>query len=85
MCNIKAIPFFIKSGVFSPHVNVEMIQTKKDIYVRGKKFRIAKDHLMYPDEYLIRDATVTWYCCAECGHISKEYEKEIIQNEKQDY
>lgn len=77
ICNIKAIPFFLKSGVFAPHINVEMFQSKKDIYVRGhNRFRIAKDHLMYPDEYLIRNALVTWSCCAECGYISKEYEIE---------
>lgn len=75
MCNLKAIPFFLKSGVFAPHINVEMFQSKKDIYVRGNKFRIAKEpYYMEPDEYLIKNVTVTWSCCSACGYITKEYE-----------
>lgn len=75
ICNIKAIPFFIKSGVFAPHINIEMFQSRKDIYVRGNKFRIAKEpYCMESDEYLLKNVTVTWSCCAECGCITKEYE-----------
>ena len=73
ICLIKAIPFWMYFGVYSPHTYSDIIEHRKDIYVNEEgKVRLA-DNFMRGDETLVCNATIKTSICVHCGHIKREW------------
>ena len=57
-CNVKAIPYWMKTGCYEPHVFVELPIGRRDIYVSTNgKFRIARGS-MNSNEHLVKNALI---------------------------
>lgn len=73
ICLIKAIPFWMYFGVYSPHTWSDIIEHRKNIYVNEKgKVRLA-DNFMNGDETLICNAIIKTSICVHCGKVKREW------------
>lgn len=73
LCDIKAIPFFMRTGVWVPHEYVEVKQYKTNIAATEDGFR-ETDSLQHADyERLYVNATVTVLKCEHCGYEEKSW------------
>lgn len=71
LCNLKAIPFWIYTGVFAPHTYSDIIEHKKDVYVNEKgKIRLA-DGFQKDDEIYVKNATIKTSICVYCGKVNR--------------
>ena len=66
ICWIKAIPFFIKSGVWCPHLYEES-KEKAIIISTENSYRVSKDYIHRPNETVHPNATLIRYRCKRCG------------------
>lgn len=71
ICNLKAIPLWIKYGVWVPHLYEEVEETRGIVISTKDSFRISDNYVHDPDETVHMDATITKLRCCDCG-------KEII-------
>ena len=73
-CNLKAIPYWIKTGCYEPHVFVELPIGRRDIYISTNgKFRIARGS-MNPNEHLVKNVLILKRICKDCGKIEYAFE-----------
>lgn len=76
ICLIKAIPFWMYFGVYSPHTYSDIIEHKKNIYMNENgKIRLA-DGFMKDNEIFIFNATIKTSVCVHCGKIKRELVRE---------
>ena len=75
ICQIKAIPFFIKTGLWVPHEYEDTAVQISDIVVTEDGFRIARDYTHLPGEQIVKDATVTVSQCKCCGKIEMSWQR----------
>lgn len=68
ICYIKAIPFFIKSGVWCPHVYNEVSRDQKIVISTEHGFRISDNLSHNKDEKVHPKAIVIKNKCKYCGH-----------------
>ena len=69
LCKIMAIPFFLKTGEFVPHIYREVETKKCNIWLSGNSFRIATGTLDHqPNEMLVKNVNVHKLVCIRCGH-----------------
>ena len=67
ICYIKAIPFFIKSGVWCPHMYIEVSKEKAIIISTDNNFRISKNLIHRENEKVHPNATLITCKCKYCG------------------
>lgn len=72
-CNIKAIPFFIRSGLFIPHVYEEIMEYRTNVFATESSFRESGDYLHTENEKAHINAIVTVNRCVYCGKELKEW------------
>ena len=72
-CYIKAVPFYLKSGLFIPHVYKDIEIKRTDIFCTNKGFRVANTLEHSLDEKLIKDVLVTKSKCIYCGNIEMSW------------
>ena len=74
ICQIKAIPFFIKTGLWIPHEYEDFAVQISDIVVSENGFKIARDYSHLPGERIVKDASVTVSQCKCCGKIEMSWQ-----------
>ena len=67
VCWIKAIPFFIKTGVWCPHIYIEEVYSEEIIISTDNSFRVSDNYLHTSDETVHPKATLITSKCACCG------------------
>lgn len=67
LCWIKAIPFFVNSGIWIPHVYVADYE-KAIIIASRHGFRVSDNYQHSPEETVHKDACLIRYKCLHCGH-----------------
>ena len=67
ICWAKAIPFWIRSGVWCPHIYVEESREPAIIIANDKGFRVAQNYMHYHDETVYPKATLIRSRCECCG------------------
>lgn len=79
-CNIKAIPFYMRTGVWIPHL-YEEIETHKGIIIADEtSFRESESLQHTENEKVYTDATITTMRCVYCGKELKDwYNREPIR------
>ena len=75
ICNLKAIPFYIKTGLWVPHEYVDESVNVSDIFVTEKGFRIADSLTHAPNETYVKNAKVMISRCSCCGHIETSWQR----------
>lgn len=83
LCYLKAIPFYMRTGIWCPHIYEETNRYKAIVIADNKSFRVSDNLLHRDDETVHPNAMVIQCKCTCCG--SKEvswYEREpeIIRN-----
>lgn len=68
VCYLKAIPFFIKSGIWCPHVYKEVGMDKGIVIARQNNFRISNNLIHNNGETVYPHATIIRNKCIYCGH-----------------
>lgn len=68
ICYLKAIPFFIRSGVWCPHVYGENVYEPTIIIATQNHFRVSKDYIHNEHEKVYPNATLIKNKCIYCGH-----------------
>ena len=66
ICWAKAIPFWIRSGVWCPHIYVEESREPAIIIANDKGFRVAQNYMHYHDETVYPKATFIRSRCDLC-------------------
>lgn len=74
-CIIKAIPLFIKSGEFVPHLYEEKERYTANIFYTDHGFRIAGSLNHAPDEHFVRNAILIGCECKRCGRKMMEWQR----------
>lgn len=67
VCWIKAIPFWIKSGVWCPHIYVEESREPAIIIANNEGFRVAQNYFHCHNETVYPKATLIRSKCKCCG------------------
>lgn len=67
ICYIKAIPFYLRTGEFIPHIFKDSKTYTSDIFVTENDFRLAETYTHLPQEKLIKNATIYESECKYCG------------------
>lgn len=66
-CYLKAIPFFIKSGVWCPHIYHEESKENAIIISTDNGFRVSNNWLHDDNEMVHKNATLIRSKCIHCG------------------
>ena len=72
-CNMKAIPFLIKTGVWIPHVYEEIETHKGIIIATDDSFRESTSLCHAENEKVYDDATISTMRCIYCGKEMKDW------------
>lgn len=67
LCFIKAVPFYIKTGVWCPHTYKDISQEDAIIISSNNSFRVAKDFNHEIDEIVHPKAKLIRSKCIYCG------------------
>lgn len=67
-CYLKAIPFYIKSGVWCPHIYEEVGKNKGIVIASKNKFRVSNDLLHEQNETVHPHAIIIKNRCVCCGY-----------------
>lgn len=67
VCWIKAIPFFIRSGIWCPHIYMEVKREKAIIIATSDSFRVSNNLLHNANEKVYPKATLITDRCVCCG------------------
>ena len=66
-CWLQAIPFFLKSGEWTPHIYT--CDYEKAIIIADKNsFRVSEGFDHEPGETVYNNACLITYTCKDCGH-----------------
>lgn len=68
LCYLKAMPFFIKSGIWCPHEYEEGIRETGIVITTQNGFRISDNLLHNANETVHPKATILRGKCIYCGH-----------------
>lgn len=84
MCYLRAVPLYLRTGVWSPHTYKKISQEEGIVISTDNGFRISNNMLHKENETVHPKATIIKSKCIYCNH--KEiswYDKEpyIIKNE----
>lgn len=66
ICWFKAIPNFIKTGIWNPHVYKHVETVTGNLIISKDGMRLVNNYLHDTDESLIQNITVISYRC-KCG------------------
>ncbi len=66
-CYLKAIPFFLKSGVWCPHVYHDESKETAIIISNDNGFRVSNNWLHGENERVHKNATLIRSKCIHCG------------------
>lgn len=66
-CWIKAIPFFVKSGFWCPHIYGETTEEPAIIISTENSFRISNSYEHQPNETVHKNAILMKSKCIYCG------------------
>jgi len=69
-CYLKAIPFWFVSGIFCPHVFVNIDNFVRNVIATENSFRISDSFEHSEDERVYKSAIVSVAKCKHCGEIS---------------
>lgn len=67
LCYIKAIPLYIKCGVWSPHIYKEETREQAIIISTENSFRVSKSFIHNDEEIVHPNATLIKNKCIYCG------------------
>ena len=67
ICYIKAIPFFLKTGIWCPHTYIEANREKAIIISTDNSFRVSKNLNHKENEKVHQNATLMTCKCKYCG------------------
>ena len=67
ICWIKAIPLWLRTGEFVPHI-YECCYEKAIIIATDNSFRVADNYQHTANETVYKDACLVRYKCIHCGH-----------------
>lgn len=83
MCNLCAIPLWIKKREWNPHIYEDVFETNRDIYVNSYgKFRIVKDYyIKQEDEIYVKGARIVTCQCIRCGKVTRVWK---LKSESED-
>lgn len=70
ICYLKAVPFYIKTGIWCPHIYKEDDKFNGIIIATNKSFRISNNYAHRKNEVVHPKATIIRSKCICCG---KEY------------
>lgn len=87
LCKLRAIPFFLKTGEFIPHIYREVETKHCDIWLSCNSFRIATGTLNHqPNEMLVKNVNVHKMVCIRCGHAITNWDDGNVREiPKEDY
>lgn len=71
ICQLRAIPFFLKTGLYIPHVYVETERYQTNVFATKNGFRESSDYLHAENEESHLNATVIVMKCKYCGKKDK--------------
>lgn len=72
-CWINALPFFIRTGIWCPHIYKEEKIETAIVISTPDSFRISDNYQHLPNETVHKKATVTTCKCIYCGKESKSW------------
>ena len=75
VCYIKAIPFFIRTGNFVPHIFQEVESHDGIVVFTDNSFRESQDCCHGYNEGVSIDSKITTYKCKNCGKIEKSWQR----------
>lgn len=67
ICWFEALPFFIKTGIWCPHIYKEETRSEEIIISTDNSFRVADNYLHKPNEVVHPHATLITSRCEICG------------------
>ena len=67
LCYLKAIPFFLKTGVWCPHIYIEVKREKAIVISTDNSFRVASNFIHKSNETVHPHATLMRNSCKCCG------------------
>lgn len=67
LCCIKAVPFYIRTGIWCPHVYEEVSRHKGIVMATEDGFRVSENLLHSERERVHPDATIVLCRCVSCG------------------